>query len=365
MDKQTAMQKYSETVTTVFGGKLPAPISGEASSASKSENGHTAGSVEQVSLEEIIFPAIADKEHLSAKKYYETLESNLESNGVLKVSLNRPKRGNALNVWMLNELNHLWRSIERSKTTRVVVLTGKPNNFCTGMDLTVFAELQKILSSSSHTSCEGRRREGLARFISFLQKVVDGPELCPVPVIAAVNGQCIGGGLDLLTACDLRFCTRDAVFCVKEIDLAIVRVLPLPLSLPLPTSLLSLLPQVADMGGLQRLPRLVGDQAASELIYTGREVRGEEAAQLGLVLRCFDDEAAMHAHVEGLAATIARKSPLTVRGAKQALRYARDHSLGDALEQVKLWNAGMLQSNDLMEAFSAAMQRRSPEYKDT
>mmetsp|Transcript_1698 Transcript_1698/g.2702 ORF Transcript_1698/g.2702 Transcript_1698/m.2702 type:complete len:432 (+) Transcript_1698:1243-2538(+) len=338
MSKEDAMKTYIEIVKPLFGNQIPSVIVDEKPVGNISPpTTVSSNTTASRSLSDIIFPTSkSDKADLSDA--YQAINCKTDESGILRVTLNRPQRGNALNMTMLNEILQVFAAVKASTATRVVVLSGS-SCFSTGMDLSVFAELQQLLTRES---CPGRQREATMRLIEFLQEVVDAAELCSVPVIAAIHGSCIGGALDLVTACDLRYCTQDAVFCVKEIDLAIV----------------------ADMGGLQRLPALVGDQAARELAYTGRLVTGREAAQLGLVLRCFESREEMAAHVEQVAGLIASKSPLTLRGVKQALLYSRDHGLRDSLQQVKLWNGAVLQSRDLAEAFEAALQRRPPVFRE-
>ena len=209
--------------------------------------------------------------------------------GILTVQLNRPSRSNAFNMEMWQDLFNVFAGIEGDHRVKVVILTGDDKSFSSGMDLAVFAEMQQI---SSLESCEGRRREALVNLIQYFQDCVSAPENCCVPVIAAVSGHCIGGAVDLLTSTDLRYCTDDSSFCIKETDLAMV----------------------ADIGTLQRMPKIVGDQCTRELAYTGRIFRGKEAEQMGLVLKSFSTAEEMHKHVQVTAATIAAKSPLTMRG---------------------------------------------------
>jgi enoyl-CoA hydratase len=161
-------------------------------------------------------------------------------------------------------------------------------------------------------------------------------------VLAAVHGACIGGGIDLITACDMRYCSANAYFTVKEIDVGMT----------------------ADVGTLQRLPRLIGEGMARELAYTGRRVDGAEAQQMRLVNRCFDTPEALLAGVMEIARTIAAKSPLSIRGCKEMITYARDHSVADGLNYIATWNAAMLMSKDLFEAGAANMQKRDPVFKD-
>ena len=260
---------------------------------------------------------------------------NETTSGILTVQLNRPSRSNAFNMEMWQDLLNVFGGIEADHRVKVVILTGNDNSFSSGMDLAVFAEMQQI---SSLESCEGRRREALVNLIQYFQDCVSAPENCCVPVIAAVSGHCIGGEVDLLTSTDLRYCTDDSSFCIKETDLAMV----------------------ADIGTLQRMPKIVGDQLTRELAYTGRTFRGKEAEQMGLVLKSFSTVEEMHKHVQITAATIAAKSPLTIRGIKKSVLFARDNpNIKASLEQIKLWNAAMLFSNDLMTALSS----KNPQFK--
>lgn len=177
--------------------------------------------------------------------------------------------------------------------------------------------------------------------LQFLQDCVSAPERCKVPVIAAVHGHCIGGAVDLISACDLRLCSKDASFCIKETDLGMV----------------------ADIGTLQRLPKLIADQRVRELTYTGRVFSGEEATSYGLTLQALDSKQDLDIHVAQLAKTIAEKSPLTIRGIKKTLLFSRDHAVEESLQQVKLWNAAYFLSDDLNEAFRAAMSKEKPSFK--
>lgn len=157
-------------------------------------------------------------------------------------------------------------------------------------------------------------------------------------MICAIQGACFGGGVDLVTACDVRFSTRDARFCVKEVDLAIT----------------------ADIGTLQRLPTIVGHGVATELALTAREISGEEAERVGLVTRAFADAGELSRGASAAAIAVAAKSPLAVQGTKAAMLHARDHSVNEGLEHVAVMNSARLTSEDLTEAMSAKFQRRKP-----
>jgi len=330
MSKEDAMKGYVKEALEIFDGKIP-----ETGVASNVDSYTTAGQIstsppKKVSVATVAFPkqyqAGVDTLGLT------TVLAEQAENGVQHVILNRPKRGNAFDMKLWEDYQRVFEYVSNSTEARAVILSGAGGNFSTGMDLSVFADMQ---SCGSKESCEGRRREGIAKFIQYLQDATSSPETCAVPVIAAIAGHCIGGGIDIITACDLRYCTKDASFCVKEIDLAIV----------------------ADMGTLQRLPRIVGDQRAAELTYTGRTFNGQEAKEMGLVLECFDTEADMMKHVSTVAAQIASKSPITTRGVKQSILFSREHTVKEGMQHVKMWNSAYLQSDDLMEAMRAVMSK--------
>ena len=152
----------------------------------------------------------------------------------------------------------------------------------------------------------------------------------------------VGGGIDLICACDLRYCSADAFFSVKEIDVGLT----------------------ADVGTLQRLPHIVGEGAARELAYTGRKVGGAEAKELRLVNQCYPDRDALMTAMRELAATLAAKPPLALRGCKEMITYARDHTVADGLNYVATWNAAMLLSTDLDEALAAGREQRAAKFRD-
>lgn len=165
-----------------------------------------------------------------------------------------------------------------------------------------------------------------------------------MPVLAAIQGACVGAGLDLAVVCDLRYATPRTKFSLKEVDMGLA----------------------ADVGVLQRLPRIVGEGRAREMAYTCRDVRGGEAETMGLVNACVDteDPEALLAHVTEVARGLAAKSPLALRGTKHAITYARDHTIADGLDQIATWNASALISDDLTEAVTAFTQGRAPDYAD-
>lgn len=270
---------------------------------------------------------------------YAHVSARLErTSGVAFVNLARPEKMNALHMPLWEEITDVFRQCSDDPLVRVVVLGGEGAHFCSGMDLSVFGKLAALADAEP---CSGRRREQLSTVIQYFQDGCSSPEFCTKPVLAAIHGNAVGGAVDLLTACDLRYCTDDAYFCVKEVDLAIV----------------------ADVGTMQRLPKLVGDQRARELTYTARGFGGQEAKDMGLVLESFATQELLDAHVADVAREIASKSSITVRGIKQVSLYTRDHpDVSEGLVHVKQWNTSYLMTADLQEAAGAMMERREPKF---
>ena len=266
-----------------------------------------------------------------------TISVRLEG-AVAEVSLNRPDRSNAMNEAMWQELREAMRWADATPSVRTVVLTGAGKNFCAGIDLAMLGGVAKAVAHAD----PARSREALRRLILDLQDCLTSIERCRKPVLAAIQGACIGGALDMVTCCDMRYAAADAVFSVREVDVGMT----------------------ADVGTLQRLPHIVPDGVARELAYTGRNLEAGEAAAIGLVNRLFPTQEELLAGVMTIAQAIAAKSPLAVRGTKEMLNYGRDHSVADGLDHVATWNAAMLMSADLEEAMSAARERRKPVYQD-
>jgi len=268
---------------------------------------------------------------------FETLSVGL-ADGVATVELNRPEKANAMSRQMWQDIRSVFRWVDETPEARVAVISGRGKYFTSGIDLAMLAGLKEQISDS----CDGRAREKLRRLILDLQDSLSGIERCRKPVIAAIHGACIGGGIDLITCCDMRYAAAEAYFSIKEIDVGMT----------------------ADVGTLQRLPKLVPDGIARELAYTGRRFDAAEAKQIGLINRVYDSAESLREGVAEIAATIAGKSPLSIRGVKQMVVYSRDHSVADGLNYVATWNAAMLMSEDLTEAMTAAIQKRPAKFKD-
>jgi len=256
---------------------------------------------------------------------------------VAQVVIDRPEKINAMNADFWAEIIDVFRWVDDTDEVRVVVLSGAGPHFSSGIDLQLLAQVGAQLGKDV-----GRNAEQLRRKILSLQASFNAVDHCRKPVIAAIQGYCLGGAIDLISACDMRYCSADARFSIKEIDMGMA----------------------ADVGTLQRLPRIIGDGMMRELAYTGRTLDGAEAQAIGLVNRVYENPKALMEGVNELARQIAEKSPLAIRGTKEMIRYMRDHRVDDGLEYIATWNAAMLQAADLRVAVAAHMARQKPDFAD-
>ncbi len=268
---------------------------------------------------------------------FETLDLRLQDN-LAHLSLNRPEAANALSATLWQELGACFQWLDEAASVRVVVLQGEGKHFCAGIDLAMLADLAKEFVGME----EARRAEALRRRILTLQDHLNAVERCRKPVLAAVHGACPGAGLALAACCDMRYCTVDARFSIRETALGMT----------------------ADVGTLQRLPGLVPAGWVREWAYTGRDIEAGEAREAGLVNRVFDNRAALQQGVDAIAREIAGNAPLAVRGTKQNLLYSRDHTVHEGLDYVAGWNAGMLSFGDVTAAIEARASGKSPNFED-
>ena len=253
---------------------------------------------------------------------------------VATVTLLRPTMAPAF----FAECEAAFRALAADREARVVVVRSSAKAFSYGLDLpAAFQQYGQLFAGGG-----AENRAELLALIRRLQGSFNAIAASPVPVIAAVHGACIGGGLDLIAASDLRYCAQGAYFSLKEIDIGMV----------------------ADVGSLQRLPKLVSPGLVREWAFTGRRIEAAEALACGLVNRVFETREALEAGVSELARTIAAKSPLSIRGAKEMLNFGRDHSVAEGLNYIAAWNAAMLVSQDLVAAGMAAMSRETPLFRD-
>ena len=235
------------------------------------------------------------------------------------------------------ECEQAFAELGHDAALRAVVIQSEGKHFSYGLDLSAaFREWAGTLAGGMAAA-----RTEFLQLARDLQRAFTTVAKCPVPVIAAIHGWCIGGGLDLAAACDLRLCSADAKFSLRETKVAMV----------------------ADLGSLQRLPRIIGQGRVRELAFTGKDITAERAAAIGLVNDVYPDRDALVAAAAALAAEIAANPPLVVRGVKQVLDYGEGKSIEDGLEYVAAWNSAFLPSEDLAEAAAAFAQKRTPTFK--
>jgi enoyl-CoA hydratase len=257
---------------------------------------------------------------------------------VAHVRLTRPDELNTMVPEFWSDLPEIVQSISDSGEARALVLSSTGKHFSAGMDLSVFAGSAGLANEGE----PGRRAANMRLMVKRLQDSFTVFERARIPVLVAVQGGCIGGAVDLACAADMRYATKDAFFVVQETNIGMV----------------------ADVGTLQRLPKLIGDGLARELVYTGRRLPAERAYEIGLVNQLFDDADSLVAGVLDVAREIATKSPLVTWGNKESLLFARDHSVAESLNFIATWQMGAFQPADMMESFTAKGERRDPAYLD-
>ncbi len=255
--------------------------------------------------------------------------------GVVQISLNRPDSRNAMDGAFWRRFPELLHDLDNDSSVRAVVLSGEGPHFTSGIDL---GFLQSIVPVGA--SDPARRQEKLRRAVKDLQDTVSAAEHCRLPIIAAIHGACIGAGVDLICATDIRYATSDAIFRIEEINIGIV----------------------ADVGTLQRMPKIIAPGLVRELALTGRNMSADEALRAGFVTAVLPTRDELLSHAIGVAKTIADKSPLAVAGTKHVLNYARDHSVADGLDQVATWNAGHLSMEDVMRGVTAFKTKQKPSF---
>ncbi len=256
---------------------------------------------------------------------------------VAHLELSRPDELNTMNEAFWREIPQAFDALDHDPSVRAVVVSSTGRHFTAGLDL----KWAGSTLADRHPD-PGRAREQFRRHVKFMQEPFNAVDRCRVPVIAAIQGGCIGGGVDFVTACDIRLGTADCFFTIQEVNIAIV----------------------ADVGTLQRIPHLLPQGLIRELAYTGRRWTAEEARAHGFLNRVLPTHAGTVEAAFEMARTIASKSPLAITGIKQVLNAGRDLTIDQGLEYVATWNAAMLQGEDMQKAVLAQMRKGEAVFDD-
>ncbi len=259
-----------------------------------------------------------------------------QADGVAHLQLARADRLNTLTPAFFTRLRDTVTALDEAGRTRALVISSTGRHFSAGMALEVFDGGMPMLDTGS-----ARRRLAFQDGLRRLMRCVDVLDEASFPVICAVQGGCIGGAFDLAVACDIRVASANAFFTVQEIQIGMT----------------------ADLGVLQRLPRLIPPGVARQLAYTGERLGAERALALGLVNAVLPDAEALHAHALALARQIAEKSPLAIAGSKRALNYARDHGTAEALQQMTLLQSAIFDHDEMRRAIAAWKAKALPAFE--
>lgn len=262
---------------------------------------------------------------------YKCFKYSLEDH-IAHVTLSRGDELNTMIKEFWSELPDLIDEISNEGEARVILISAEGKHFTAGMDLGNFTD-SDLANKDEH---QGLQNEAIYRLTKDLQYSFSSLEKSRIPVIVAIQGACVGGGVDMISACDIRYATSDAFFCIQETNLGLV----------------------ADVGTLQRLPKLIPEGIVRDLALTGRKMKAYEAEKYGLISAIFDDQESMLDYAMDTAREIASKSPLAVSGIKEIINYSRDHNVDESLNYVALWNAAMKYEDDLKETFLAKMEKR-------
>ncbi|HTT98796.1 MAG TPA: crotonase/enoyl-CoA hydratase family protein [Rhizomicrobium sp.] len=263
------------------------------------------------------------------------------ADGIAHLQMKRPDEFNSMVPEFWRELPTIIEEIDVQAKARVIVISSTGKHFTAGMDLANFAS--STAGTSLATMERGRRAANLRYHVLDIQHSFNVLDVARMPVLVAIQGGCVGGGVDFASACDCRYATEDAFFVVQEINIGMT----------------------ADVGTFPRLCKLLPQGMVRELAYSGRRLPAKKALEFGLVNEVFPTQDAMLAHVMTLAKDIAEKSPLAIHGSKVMINYARDHSIADGLDYIATWQAGMYNpETDMREAMVAKKEKRAAQFGD-
>ena len=263
------------------------------------------------------------------------------NNHIANLVLSRPDELNTMSRDFWVELDEVLEVINRNADIRVVVMSSTGKHFCAGMDLSAFSNGVDNIPDNKKPD-HARIGEAVYRVAKELQSYISSLEKIRVPVIAAIHGGCIGGAVDMVTACDIRLASDDAFFCIQEINIGMA----------------------ADVGTLQRLPKIIPDSKMREMAYTGRRMYADEAKNAGLVSDTYKSHEELFDAANKLASEIASKSPVAIYGLKAVMNYSRDHNIEDSLEYNALWSGAMLSQKDMTEQMTANMEKRDASFAE-
>ncbi|MFN8071603.1 MAG: crotonase/enoyl-CoA hydratase family protein [Mycobacterium sp.] len=270
---------------------------------------------------------------------YESLAVEIKDH-VAQVTLLGPGKGNAMGPAFWKEMPVVFADLDADPEVRAIVLNGSGKHFCFGLDLLAMGGSLPSVGGGSDGEASARPRSNFHTMLKRMQQSITAVADCRTPTIAAIHGWCIGGGVDLISAVDIRYASADAKFSVREVKLAIV----------------------ADVGSLARLPYILSDGHLRELALTGKDIDAARAEKIGLVNEVLPDAEAALAAAHATAAEIAANSPLTVRGIKDVLDEQRTDDVAASLRYVAAWNSAFLPSKDLKEAVTAVFEKRPPNF---
>ncbi len=260
---------------------------------------------------------------------------NIE-NQIASVVMSRPDKRNSMNPAFWRELPEIIKDIDYGSKARVIVLSSTGPHFSAGLDVSSFAGVSDPVGEVEKRTRQLQAGTAFYDNVLHMQDSFTCLENCRVPVLAAIQGGCIGGGVDLVTACDIRYATEDAFLTIFETNIGMT----------------------ADVGTFPRLVKLIPEGYVREMAYTGRRVSATEAKSMGLINQVFENHEAMLEGVMAIAADIASKAPLAVYGCKKMISYARDHTTADGLDYIAIWNATHLKLEEIQEAMTANAEKR-------
>jgi enoyl-CoA hydratase len=262
------------------------------------------------------------------------------ADNIAHIQLKRPDAFNSMTRDFWNELPVIINDINDNARARVIVITSTGKHFCAGMDLSVFASGDGVGAGTK--SDRQTNNENFRHHVHHLQDTFSCLDKARMPVLVAIQGGCIGGAVDFVSACDIRWASADAFFCIQEINIGMT----------------------ADVGTFPRLCKLIPEGHVRELAYTGRRLPAARAKEIGLVNDVFETHEALVAHVMATAREIASKAPLAVTGSKVMINYARDHTIADGLDYIATWQAGMFAPPQMAEAFRANAAKEAGVFPD-